>query len=93
MTQSTRERRTYNPEYHARHKTKYTLAERVYIARYYDVDGESLMSAALERPKYNISAIVQIMRRNGEWELYRSLTEEEYEKIIMAGDRSNEKSL
>lgn len=86
-SKSTKERRTYNPEYHARHKKEYTLAERAYLARYYDIDGESLMSAALERPKYIISAMVQIMRRNGEWELYRSLTEEEYEKIVIASER------
>lgn len=84
---STIERGLYDPEYHTRHKSRYTLAEKAYLARYFEFDGEQLMSAALERPIYIISQMVQVMRKNGEWDLYRNLTEEEYEKIVIASER------
>lgn len=87
IPKSKRERRAYIPELHTRHKSKYTLAERVYLARYYDKDGEKMMAAALERPIYVISQLVSKMKKNGEWDLYRSLTEDEYEKIEIASER------
>lgn len=75
---------TINPNYHAKHGIKFTLAEKVYLARYYDIDGTKHMSLSLERPIYSLLAAIRYMRQNGEWDLYRSLSEEEYEKIILA---------
>lgn len=86
-------RYTFIPEYHARHGEKYTLAERAYLARYFDIDGPKYMSLSLERPINIIYSQVKHMKKNGEWDLYRSLTDDEYEKIIMAGEWSNEKAL
>lgn len=81
------DRKRYYPEYHKKHKTRYTLADKVYLARYFEHDGARLMSAALERPVYAILQIVQVMRKSGEWEMYKNLTDEEYEKIILTEER------
>lgn len=80
-------RNSYVPEYHRRHKQEYELWEKVYLARYKDYDGEKMMSAALERPAYIIVTMVTRMKESGEWELYRSLSEEEFEKIMNASER------
>jgi hypothetical protein len=79
-------RYTSIPEYHSLQGKKITLAERVYLARYFDIDGPRHMSLSLERPLNNIYTQVQRMKKNGEWDLYRSLTEDEYEKIILAAE-------
>lgn len=81
-------RYTFIPEYHPLEGKKLTLAERVYLARYFDIDGPRHMSLSLDRPLNKIYAQAQRMKKNGEWDLYRSLTEEEYEKIILAAERS-----
>ena len=80
-------RKAYIPEYHRRHKQEYELWEKVYLARYKDYGGEKMMAAALERPAYIIVSMVTRMKESGEWELYRSLSEEEFEKIMNASER------
>lgn len=81
-------RYTFIPEYHSLRGKQLTLAERVYLAKYFDIDGPRYMSLSLERPLNNIDTQVQRMKKNGEWDLYRNLTEEEYEKIILTAERS-----
>lgn len=95
LTRYSNGRLKYDPAIHSRHKTPFGLEEKIYLAKYYDFDGERMMSAALERPEYAISRMVGRMRKNGEWELYRNLTFEEYERIILTAERSekNEEGL
>ncbi|OMF54704.1 hypothetical protein BK138_16245 [Paenibacillus rhizosphaerae] len=59
-----------------------TLADRVYLARYYEIDGSKLMAALLNRSPQAVFNIINTMKYNGEYDLYRSLTDEEYEKIL-----------
>lgn len=66
-----------------------TLADRVYLARYYEIDGPHLMAAALNHPAKALITIVLRMRRNGEYDLYRNLSDEEYEKILNCAEVKN----
>lgn len=64
----------------------WNLAERVYVARYAD-DGEKSLAAALDKTTVQIKGLLQQLKRTGDWDLYRNLTDEEYEKIILAAER------
>lgn len=83
----------YDPAIHTRHKLPFELEEKVYLAKYYEVDGEQLMAAALERPEYTIARTIKTMRKNGEWELYKNLSDEEYEKIVITKERRETKCI
>lgn len=63
-----------------------TLADRVYIARYYETDGPRLMGALFGKSHQSIVQTVETMKNNGEFKLYRSLTDEEYEKILKCAE-------
>ncbi|MNO43381.1 hypothetical protein D3C76_336000 [compost metagenome] len=57
------------------------LADRVYLARYYEIDGPTKMGSLFGRDRKHIAVLIGIMKENGEYERYRNLTEEQYEKI------------
>lgn len=59
-----------------------TLAERVYLAKYYEADGSGLMAALFDKPYQAINQLIYFMKKSGDYELYRSLSDEEYEKIL-----------
>lgn len=59
-----------------------TLADRVYLARYFEYDGPALMGALFGKSEQNIHRAIVIMRNNGEYDLYRKLSETEFEKIL-----------
>ncbi|MNR93677.1 hypothetical protein D3C72_247350 [compost metagenome] len=77
----------YNPEVHKNHKKRWTLEERVYVARFYDFDGVWLIADALMRPEYSIHQVIVTMKKNGEWDVYKSLSHDEYFEIVEARDR------
>lgn len=58
------------------------LADRVYLARYFEVDGPVMMGALFGKSGQNIQRAITIMRNNGEYELYRKLNDSEFEKIL-----------
>lgn len=60
-----------------------SLADKIYIAKYFEHDGSPSLGDALGVSQQYISSCVKRMKKNGEWELYRSLTDEEYEKIVI----------
>lgn len=59
-----------------------SLADRVYLAKYFEVDGPVMMGDLFDKPYQNIKKLIANMKKNGEYDLYRNLTEEEYEKIL-----------
>ena len=59
-----------------------TLADRVYLAKYYETDGSKHMASLFGRSHQNINMLIKTMKNNGEYDLYRNLTDEEYEKIL-----------
>lgn len=63
-----------------------TLADRVYLARYYEIDGPTYMGMVFNRSQQAICALIKTMKNNGEYDLYRSLSEGEYEKILKCAE-------
>lgn len=72
----------------AKGQRRLPLVDKVYLAKYSDVDGFHLMGSMFGMLPKTVEAIARRMRKNGEWDLYRSLSDEEYEKIIIAAERS-----
>ncbi|MCM3701878.1 hypothetical protein [Paenibacillus macerans] len=64
-----------------------SLADKIYIAKYFEHDGSPSLGAAMGVTQQCIISCVKRMKKNGEWELYRSLSDEEYEKIVEATER------
>ncbi|MGM1048368.1 MAG: hypothetical protein ACQEXX_19825 [Bacillota bacterium] len=70
--------------------TPLTLAERAYLARYAKIDGYKTVAYALGRSHKSVEFIGYKMRKTGEWDLYQSLTHEEYENLVLASERSEQ---
>ncbi|GIP55921.1 hypothetical protein [Paenibacillus vini] len=64
------------------------LADRVYVARYYEYDGPNTLGALFGKSKQTIESLMKTMKNSGEYDIYRNLTDEEYEKMINAAERS-----
>lgn len=63
-----------------------TLADRVYLARYFEYDGPIMMGALYGRPYQNIIKLIEDMRKSGNYDLYRNLSESEFEKILQCAE-------
>lgn len=75
------------PKSSGRKLPQMNLADRVYLARYIDFDGPSKMGCLFGRNRKHIATVVGTMKKTGEFDLYRNLSDEEYEKILAAEER------
>ncbi|MGG3452531.1 hypothetical protein [Paenibacillus rhizolycopersici] len=69
------------------------LVDRAYIARFYDYDGATNLGALFGKKRQNIMQLVTFMKASGEYEMYKNLTDEEYEKIVLTTERSERNAL
>lgn len=70
-----------------------SLVDRAYVARYHEHDGPSMMGLLFEKSPQGIDSLITTMKRTGEYEIYRNLTDEEYEKMINTAERSGKYEL
>ncbi|MNW44140.1 hypothetical protein D3C74_213620 [compost metagenome] len=74
-------------------KKRLSLSDRVYLAKYIEFDGPTMMGSLLGRHRTHIATLVVNMKKNGDYERYKNLSDEEYEKILEAEERRNEHAL
>ncbi|PRR70883.1 hypothetical protein [Clostridium thermopalmarium] len=55
----------YNPAFHTKHKTPWSMEDLQYLVNWYDIIGPEEMSFALERPVTAIQQKVTVLRRQG----------------------------
>lgn len=65
-------------------KKEWTLPELVYLVKYFHVDGPGGMAFHFYRRVKEVKDKVNELKANGDWDLYSSLSDEEYEKIVTA---------
>ncbi|MGF7046362.1 hypothetical protein J2T13_000838 [Paenibacillus sp. DS2015] len=75
-------RMKYNPIFHTNHGKPLTLSEITYICKYYDIDGLKTMSLAVGRTTKTVGSIVCKLKKSGEWDHYKNIPDEVWEKII-----------
>jgi hypothetical protein len=71
-----------HPDFHPNHGTPVSLSERIYIVKYYESDGPRSIGFALGRTETSIMQLVSTMRKNGDWDLYQGLSDEEWTAIL-----------
>ena len=76
-------RMDYHPEFHTTHGDPITPEEKIYIAKYYDVDDARTLGFALGKTEKSVMSYASKMRKSGEWDYYRSLTDEEWERLLV----------
>lgn len=69
------------------------LADRAYIARFYEYDGPTNLAALFGKKRQYIMQLVAFMQASGEYERYKNLSDEEYEKIIQTAERGKQNAL
>lgn len=75
-------RMNFHPEFHPNHGKPITLDEKIYIAKYVDIDGSRNVGFALGRTETTIANTKSKMNRNGELQYYRSLTDDEWISML-----------
>jgi len=75
-------RMMYNPKYHPNQGKLYTIDEMIYLSKYSDIDGLKSMSYALGKTETSISNKITLMKVSGQYDFYRSLTDEQWENIL-----------
>ncbi|MBW7475925.1 hypothetical protein K0T92_14360 [Paenibacillus oenotherae] len=74
-------RMKYHPEFHFNHGKPFTLDEKIYLTKYYELDGPRAIGFALGRTEHTVMNIVCNMRKSGEWKRYASLSDDEWLSI------------
>jgi hypothetical protein len=58
---------------------RYKPHELMYICKFYEIDGSGLMAAAFDRTTKSIAELVRNLRKNGLYEHYKKLWDQQYE--------------
>ena len=82
-------RMQYHPEFHFAHEEPFTLSELVYMCKYVQIDGNKSMSMALGRTENTIANQVYMMKKEGFFDVLKSLSDEEWERIIEREERKS----
>ncbi|MDN4069970.1 hypothetical protein QYF50_18875 [Paenibacillus vini] len=75
------------------HGMPWTLEEKVYLAKFHGPDGLEMVSASLGRDKHAVNACMQRLKRQGIWDKYKNMPYEEYEQIVLKGERGKEHAM
>lgn len=63
----------YNPKIHFNHGRPMSSYDKMYLCKFYDVDGPVSISYALGRTESSLAQIISDMRKNGEYEKYKQM--------------------
>jgi len=66
-------RMSYNPEFHFAHGKPFTESDLEYICKFYEVDEARTISFAIGKTEHTIRSKVDLLRRKGLFEYYRTL--------------------
>lgn len=66
-------RMCYHPKFHFNHGKPFTESELEYICKFYEVDEARTISFAIGRTEHTIRSKVDILRKKGLFEYYRTL--------------------
>ena len=86
-------RMVYNPEFHPNHRKPFTTDDLIYLCKYNDVDGPKLMSMALGKTEMTVANKVTNLRKSGQYEYFRSLSDEQWERILEKESRMREEAI
>ncbi|WP_044795579.1 hypothetical protein [Bacillus cereus] len=66
-------RMKYHPDYHSNHKKQYATKELSNICKYYGFRKVKVIVLSLGRTKITIRLLVNVLRKNGTFEKYKSM--------------------
>ncbi|MBO9596201.1 MAG: hypothetical protein J7559_00030, partial [Cohnella sp.] len=81
-------RMRYHPEFHFSHGKPTTLEDKIYVAKFYEVDGRRKISFAIGKTEGYVQTLVYDMRKRGIFEIYKNLSDDEWLKLITPKNRS-----
>lgn len=76
-------RMNYHPEFHPNHRKKMTMDEKIYLAKYYPlIDNARTVAFALGRTEHTIMHITSKLRKTGELDRLRAMSDDEWLEAI-----------
>lgn len=63
----------YHPNIHRKHGIPLTIEEQEYLCKYFEHDGKTSMSFALERTEKTLETKVGKLRKNGQFDYFKNL--------------------
>lgn len=75
-------RMEYHPDFHPNHKKPVTLEEKIYIAKYMNIDGARTVGFALGRTEKSIAQIKSLLIRTGEYKRFAQMSPEEWLSLL-----------
>ncbi|RED54775.1 hypothetical protein [Cohnella lupini] len=77
-----RGRVSYHPDYHPRNGEPFSEEEKIYLCKYQHIDGTRKIGWALGRTESNVDVQLKKLKRHGLYEIYKGMSDEEWESIL-----------
>ncbi|MGG1638281.1 hypothetical protein [Paenibacillus sp. NRS-1760] len=75
-------RMMYHPEFHHNHSKKISTDEKIYIAKYVDIDGSRKVGFALGRTEHTIANTRALLNRSGDLQRFKMISEDEWCELL-----------
>lgn len=81
-------RMQYHPDFHPNQGKRLTLDELIYICKFHSVDDIRTLSYAVGKTEHSVASIVTRLRRDGSFEKYRSIPDEQWANILKGAEQN-----